>query len=69
MMRFPVSRCNHFKTCLLDYDCEKCDEYMRFMHEWKQKNKFSEKMIRRTICDLKNWTNEEYDMLKRTGKL
>ena len=68
MMRFPVSLCNHFKTCLLDYDCDKCDEYIRFIHEW-QKNGLTEKMIRRTVCDFKNWTNEEYDHAKTYWKI
>ena len=68
-MTFPVSLCNHFRTCPYDEGCDKCDEYIRFIHEWQQKNKNSEKMIRRTVCDLKGLTNEEYDALERAGKI
>jgi len=67
-MRFPVSLCNHFRTCQYD-GCDKCDEYIRFIHEWQQKNKNSEKMVRRTVCDLKGLTNEGYDALERAGKI
>ena len=68
-MTFPVSLCNHFRTCPYDEGCDKCDEYIRFIHEWQQKNKNSEKMIRRTVCDLKGWTNEEYGVLKKADMI
>lgn len=68
-MTFPVSLCNHFRTCPYDEGCDKCDEYIRFIHEWQQKNKNSEKMIRRTVCDLKGWTNKEYDVLEKVDMI
>jgi hypothetical protein len=55
--RFPVALCNHFRICPYD-DCEKCSEYIKFIHEWQKKN--PEKMIRRTICDLRGLTNKQY---------
>jgi len=70
MKTFPVALCNHFRTCEWD-GCEKCDKYIKFIHEWELKHKDddSDLMIRRTVCDLRGWTNEQYDALEKAGKI
>ena len=67
-MKFPVALCNHFRTCQYD-DCEKCWKYIKIIHVWQDKNKFSEKMIRRTVCDLRGLTNKQYNVLEKDGIL
>lgn len=50
---FPIGLNRHWKYCSLDGDCLKCDKYIVWIHGWQKKNLNSDKVINRTIADIK----------------